>query len=158
MLCFAFLWIPVMVITAAVTLGLGTKGQVRRLVPLLVVMGLQAVLLLAGWWEVRSYTPPVHDFLPQFGLGELVGTWESRRGTLVLSSNGGYAYGGTEGYWSAAGAHGFFLPIGEEEWCIFRRNGELKLLRPEDCDWDTDDWSYSQEFSRTEAGEISTTR
>jgi hypothetical protein len=147
-----------MVLTALVTFGRGTKGQVRRLVPLFVVMGLQAVLLLAGWWEGRHYTPPIYDYYPPFGLGEIIGTWESRRGTLVLNAEGGFAYGGVEGYWTSEGTGGSFLLVGEESWCIFQRNGQLKLLRPEDCEWDADNWSYSQEFSRTEAGEISTTR
>ncbi len=137
-----------MLLTALVTFSRGTRGQVRKLVPLLVVMGIQAVLLLAARWEAHRWKPPIHDFSPDFGMEELVGTWESRRGTLVLNANGSFEYGNAQGHWDPAASYEATILIGQEAWCVYRRDGQLLLLRPEDCEWDADNWNYGRSFSR----------
>ncbi|NMO17244.1 hypothetical protein HPC49_24775 [Pyxidicoccus fallax] len=149
MLCLiAFLWLPVMLVTAIVTFGRGTKGQVRKLVPLLVIMVIQAVLLLAAWRETRRWKSPIYDYSPEFGLGELTGTWDSRRGTLVLNADGSFEYGNAQGHWDPMASYAATLRIGQEAWCVYRRDGQFHLLRPEDCEWDADNWNYSRAFTR----------
>ncbi|MDY7226942.1 hypothetical protein [Hyalangium rubrum] len=145
----AFLGLPVMLLVALLTFCHSPSGRPRNLVPVLLALGLEAALLLGAAWEVSRLRYPVIDYVPDFSTQHLVGVWESRVGSLSLNADGMFLSStGEQGQWSVKGDQRSSLKVGRDRWCVIRVDGQLQLLRPEDCPADPDNWFFSRAFSR----------
>jgi len=145
----ALCWLPVMCLVALVTLCQGWGKNPRTLVPVLLAIGFEAVLLLGAAWEVSRLKYPSIDYSPEISAEELVGNWQSRVGTLSLNADGTFQRSsGEHGQWSVQRYSEHGVQIGGGLWCALRVDRQLQLLRPEDCQWDPDNWRYSRAFTR----------